>query len=32
MILSVATERTGASGGAIEEIASWYAEAGRLQA
>jgi hypothetical protein len=32
MILSAKTERTGASGGAIEEVASWYTESGRLQA
>jgi hypothetical protein len=32
MILSATTERTGASGGATEEVASWYTEPGRLQA
>jgi hypothetical protein len=32
MILSATTERNGASGGATEEVASWYAESGRLQA
>jgi hypothetical protein len=32
MILLATTERTGASGGAIEEVASWYTESGRLQA
>ena len=32
MILSATTERTGASGGAIEEVASWYTESGRLRA
>jgi hypothetical protein len=32
MILSATTERTEASGGAIEEVASWYTESGRLQA
>jgi hypothetical protein len=30
--LSATTERTGASGGAIEEVANWYTESGRLQA
>jgi len=32
MILSAMTERTGASGGATEEVANWYTESGRLQA
>jgi hypothetical protein len=32
MILSATTERAGAFGGAIEEVASWYAKSGRLQA
>jgi hypothetical protein len=32
MILAATTEHTGASGGAIEEVASWYTESGRLQA
>jgi hypothetical protein len=32
MILSAMTERAGAFGGAIEEVASWYTESGRLRA
>jgi hypothetical protein len=32
MILSATTERAGAFGGAIEEVASCYTESGRLQA
>jgi hypothetical protein len=32
MILSATTERAGAFGGAIEEVASWYIESARLQA
>jgi len=32
MILSAMTERAGAFGGAIEEVASWYTEYGRLRA
>ena len=32
MILAATTERVGAFGGAVEEVASWYTEPRRLQA